>query len=592
MVDVRLISILPPPVISQPAAAQTVTTQGSVATPPQIPNGSILSGFILNRDATGNPILRTPTGDITFSTNFFLKIGSEVTIRIQTNAGLQSANILTVNGLPPEVAQTQSAFSRDSNVQYGANNAGTNNAATSGAPNSPPPAIGSNLSAVVVIPALPVRNSPTTINNTLPAGTNLVLSLLGINPSQSPSQNSALLAKLSGEPTPSPNALNTLLPSNEPTISAATASSLSALLATPAEEAVPSPAPTTIPSTTPTPNSQQPVQTFLQTPPQTAAAPVAASNQQAARTELPTALAQTTLATVSTIADDGAITIDSALGYLRVPNAAGLKLGDQLSLRVNSVGNANNYSIAVANAAPTPTLTPLSSLAKEWQSLQQLVQLLTASDEVSFFKNLPQLSLSPQANSTATQNLASPLLAFISALKGGDFRGWMGQDTVRKLEDKGYGTLLKKAAGEFQSIAKAFAEPLAGQWQSLFFPVAVATEVHQLRAFIKRDKKKDSENKPTGEEDTRFVLEMDLSQLGNLQMDGLVQRKPDSLRFDLIVRSHEPLPEHLVQDIEDIYYSTSEVTNYSGRISFQNMHDFPIHPLEETLLPTFDDVVV
>jgi hypothetical protein len=112
MVDVRLISILPPPAISQPSAAQTVTTQGSVATPPQISNGSILSGFILNRDVTGNPILRTPTGDITFSTNFFLKIGSEVTIRIQTNAGVQSANILTVNGLPPEVAQTQSAFSR------------------------------------------------------------------------------------------------------------------------------------------------------------------------------------------------------------------------------------------------------------------------------------------------------------------------------------------------------------------------------------------------------------------------------------------------------------------------------------------------
>jgi hypothetical protein len=469
---------------------------------------------------------------------------------------------------------------------------------------------------VVVIPALPVRNSPTTtINNTLPAGTNLVLSLLGINPPQNASPNSALLAKLSGDPPPTPNALNTLLPSNEPRISAATASSLSALLATPAEEAAPSLTPSsTVPANTgstsqpqqapaqstaqttstpaPSPNAGQPTTPTPQALPQTTTAPVITSNQQAARTELPAGLAQTTLATVSTIADDGAVTIDSPLGYLRVPNAAGLKLGDQLSLRVNSVGNANSYSIAIANNAPTPTLTPLSSLAKEWQSLQQIVQLLTASEEVSFLKNLPQLSLAPRANMHSTQNFSSPLLAFISSLKGGDFRGWIGQDTIRKLEDKGYGTLLKKVEGEFQTLAKAFAEPLPGQWQSLFFPVAVATEVHQLRAFIKRDKKKDSENKPTGEEDTRFVLEMDLSQLGNLQMDGLVQRKPDSLHFDLIVRSHEPLPDYLVQDIEDIYYNTSAVTHYNGRITFQSMYDFPIHPLEDMLPPTFDDVIV
>jgi hypothetical protein len=101
-------------VVSQPQIAGNQSKQQINLA--NFPIGSVVSGFIINRDAAGNPILRTDSGDIAFASNFFLKIGSEVTIRIEHLAGNTSAHLLTVNGQAPEIAVTQTAFTNEPEV--------------------------------------------------------------------------------------------------------------------------------------------------------------------------------------------------------------------------------------------------------------------------------------------------------------------------------------------------------------------------------------------------------------------------------------------------------------------------------------------
>lgn len=560
MVDVRLITIIPPPTaVSQPSSSPGVTTQGATIQP-QLPTGSVLSGFIINRDPTGNPILRTPSGDVVFSSNFFLKIGSEVVIRLQPNTGGNvNARILSVNGLSPEIATNQSSFARDSNVIVSGNNPQTQSSAASAAPSAAPPAIGSNLSAIVVIPtqqtAIATPQSPA-----FTPGTSLLLSVLGVNTPAPAGNVTNALSQLSASPqstaSPSGNALSNLLPET-------TTTTISA----------PAPAPTTqapLPNTPITPSPQ-----------------IAASTQAAAQAELPQALAQTIIANVASTSEGGRATLSSTLGTLSAVNVPGVKAGDQLTLRVDSVGQSNSYTIAVANNAQTPPLTPLIALSRSWPSMQFILQLLGGDDALTQLPNMPQLS----AKAGVATNFGGQVLSYVSAIKTGNFRDWLGRGNIAALEDKGYGALIRKAEGEFLSIARQFNEPQQGQWQSLFFPVAVAGEVPQVRAFIKREKKKNEQDKPTGEEDTRFILEMELSQLGELQMDGLVKRKDDQLKFDLIIRSHEPLPKDVTRDIEQIYRNTAELTEYNGQISFQTVHTFPVSPLEETLPSLVSDVI-
>ena len=118
MVDIRLITILPTPQVSGISQQSHITGGGGAGTISALPPGTTLSGFIINRDASGNPVLRTENDDVVFESQFFLKIGSEVEIRVQSSGGNSIARILSVNGQPPEVAEAQSAFGQEPEVIF------------------------------------------------------------------------------------------------------------------------------------------------------------------------------------------------------------------------------------------------------------------------------------------------------------------------------------------------------------------------------------------------------------------------------------------------------------------------------------------
>ncbi len=572
MLDVRLITIIPTPTISQPHAAQGVTTQGA-AIVPQLPNGSILSGFIVNRDPAGNPILRTETGDVVFSSNFFLKIGSEVVLRIQTNAGKQSAHLISVNGQSPEIAAGQSAFIDEPDVIVGrqslpATTQPKTPLQTTAAPSTAAPTVqvGQTISAIIVTPSF-TQGQPASVS----PGTSLLLSVLGLNQQATPQPTtSGALSQLTSN-----------LPAN-PATPGTTSSALASLL-----PAVPAPAVNT-PHNAAAPATAPLTQAAVNTP---QAAPSILSNQQAASADIAAPLGQTLVVTVAARNSDGSVSLSSSLGALRTANIGTIASGEQITLRVTSVATPNAYTLAIANdAAPLPP-APITELARNWSSLQQLTQLLGTDELSNLIPTIPT-GATPTASlpGQITQS-ASQILFFISALKGGNFRDWLGGTHVKALEEKGYGALVRKAEAEFGQMARQFITAPPGEWQSAFIPILAAGELQQLRAFIKREKKKDEQGKPTGEEDTRFVLEMDLSQLGALQMDGLVKRREEKLQFDLMIRSRWPLPTELEKDIESIYQNTAELTGYHGQLKFQTSAGFPIHPLEELISDAGPDVL-
>jgi len=653
MLDVRLITLLPPappvaqtaaPSIAQPSAAGSVTTQGAALALPQLPAGSVLAGFIINRDAAGNPILRTDKGDIAFASNFFLKIGSEVVIRIQNSAGHSNAHIVTVNGQPPEEAALQANFNSEPDVVIGkqqqaapqpppANNTAPKTESPASLPS--PLAPGKTISAIIIIPANPTPNAPT--SSTAPApqilspGTSLLLDVLSGNPARpAPANPNSALAQLTPDAAAqapeakSTNALSSLLPQASATAAPQTAqtqpaSPLSQILpnlapmtsqpatviptpanvitTAPAAPAVQSSAPPTAPNPTapaqaPAP-ANAPIADFPEASAIGQAAPFALSNQQAADAKLTGPLGQTIILTALKQNDDGSVTFNSPLGVLRAANIGTVPQGQQFALRVSSVATPNNYTITVANNAPPAPLETLPQLSRTWPSLQQITQII---GEQSAARIIPTFSnfAAPVAN-IAPENMpqaGGQIMFFLAALKGGSFKDWLGSQNVKALEDKGYGSLIKKAEGEFMQMARQFNETQPNNWQSAYFPVIASGELSQVRAFIKREKKKNEDGKPTGEEDTRFVLEMELSQLGEMQLDGLVKRRETTLQFDLVVRSMHPLPSELEKDIQQIYTSTAELTGYRGQIMFQSVQAFPVHPMEDTTPHVFDDVVV
>ena len=100
-------------------------------------------------------------------------------------------------------------------------------------------------------------------------------------------------------------------------------------------------------------------------------------------------------------------------------------------------------------------------------------------------------------------------------------------------------------------------------------------QIQQLRLFLRRDSGGGASG-GDGEEATRFVLEVSLTRLGDLQLDGLVRGK----RFDLILRTREGLPDAMRGDILQIFQDANEVAGYKGALTFQSSRDWSLIPLE------------
>ncbi len=81
-----LVSLFLPPGVSGAQGSHATGSATSVPqqTTPLLPSGTLLTGTIFGMDRQGNPVLRTETGDFVLKSEFHLRTGSEVTIRLES----------------------------------------------------------------------------------------------------------------------------------------------------------------------------------------------------------------------------------------------------------------------------------------------------------------------------------------------------------------------------------------------------------------------------------------------------------------------------------------------------------------------------
>jgi hypothetical protein len=708
MADIRLISLLPPPPVQGIQASQV--SQGSnPQTPPaltSLASGTILSGFIINRDNAGNPILRTDSGDVTFASNFFLKIGSEVVIRVDNSGGNSLAQILSVDGQPPEVAEKTSGFARQPEVIVTPSYRPPNPLVTLNATlpaNSPPPAEADP--AITVFGTLIKPAKQATASSpaaSLPSGTQLTLRLISLNVAVHPAAEEALLAqtphapsspqvnpsyyaayaRATGAPTPpasstvaaapvhpelgnnsitvSPTTLppgaNTaqpVLPQSmplpaagglkaemtplplpaQPIITPTVPQIATASPAAPLENAItvapqipmaalPAASPTPLPATVVPATAPAPIPAVAAPPgvsqpanplPQALSALVANPPPAASPASVPvmtvsgvenastvTSVAsgnllsgQIVTATVLGSEPTGEALLQTPAGVVRLQPGTVVPSGSVLTLQIvqttppsfSTLNSALNPSQSLPNAP-----APMKELAQQWTSLQQVYALLAerfALLGVDYIPvGLPGVAAENTQPGQATlvpQSMTTGLLLFLASLRGGDFRNWLGRDNAGWLEDQGHANLVKRAEKEFASIAQNYAEAKPGQWQSLFFPVAVENHIQQVRMFLKRDRKQGGSQQEKTSEDTRFVIEVDLSHLGEMQIDGFVRKLEKDINFDMIIRSLTPIPKEFQDDILRIYTATGAITGYRGSLVFQPVKEFPVNPIQDII---------
>lgn len=223
--------------------------------------------------------------------------------------------------------------------------------------------------------------------------------------------------------------------------------------------------------------------------------------------------------------------------------------------------------------AQTPSIIPAHSLISSslfqilspqiWSSLQDIHTTLSqASPQIaqSFANILPQANV--------PQNLGATALFFLAAVRSGNIDNWLGDKITDVLRKAGKSDLINRLNSEVSSLLRLSSDPVSQEWRTTAMPMMWQNEVHKMIVHYKRDEQSNEQREKKNTGGVRFVMNLSLSNIGPLQLDGLF--RSDQKRLDLILRTNTPFISPMQNEMKLLYTHALEDIAYSGELSFQN----------------------
>ena len=277
--------------------------------------------------------------------------------------------------------------------------------------------------------------------------------------------------------------------------------------------------------------------------------------------------------TVTAFTPSGKPIVETPAGLLTLDTNTDVRIGHKLTFavlppnpRLDTTGTLPSFLETFIQKKSWPTLE--QAIAHLGQRAGDAVASAASSTSAGGTLTLPI----PQAKSHLAQNL----IAATSALADGDVRAWLG-DLASALEQD-QPNLFHRLSDEFAQIARLASEPRADDWRTALIPFFTGANMEPVQMHL-RGERQPKDEKKIDNEGSRFIIDLQLSNLGRFQMDGFMKERGENKSFDLIVRTDNPLPQRMRYDINRIFSDFAEVAGLRGAITFQAHAQFVEVPL-------------
>lgn len=242
--------------------------------------------------------------------------------------------------------------------------------------------------------------------------------------------------------------------------------------------------------------------------------------------------------------------------------------------------NSNNLQLGsqIQIVPKAPVLTPVNRAINplmqgfQWPALDELYTTLA--------------QVSPQAAASLTRSLPNPTsptqigpaaMMFIAAIRSGDIGGWLGERKLDLIQRTGRDNILSRLVQDTSQTATRTAEPASsGEWRAVPLPMFWEGEIQKVTLYTRReDSGQQQEQDENGQ--TRFIFDLSLSRMGDVQLDGLLR---DS-RLDLVIRTQNAFSQPMQQTMRLAYTNALDQTDLSGELNFQGSTKNWVHVLEK-----------
>ncbi len=520
----------PPPTAGASAAQLTVTIPPNSSAAVQLSQmalDSLISGLVKPSPIQGETLLQTNLGPIQFKAPFSLPEGTQATFKIVQKQPSLQIQLMHLNAKPvpagtpagriaslaTQTLQTQTAQTSTQPPQNAT--AGLNAPATTLNLNT-----ATGLRAFVLSTPSTQQTGPQTTPPASPTG-------------QSPAGNSGVANATGASPSLTSASPNTAVPTSPNTEMASASPLTGKALSSPLQ-----------------PGNQLNVRLLsVQLPGQV-------QNTNLSQGTAPSTNTVITQGTVQGHTAGGQPIIKLPQGLIALDTTARMPEGTVVRLEILS--SSRPVTSASSQTAQIEQTPPQQSVGGSWPALEDALSSLR--DINPNLADHLQNALLPKPDT----RLAANMIFFLKALGRGHFKNWADDRTLKAL-GKAKPGLLNKLENDFEQLSKKAKTTNSTDWKIAYVPMQDQGQIHQIR-IAQRDhqnEEKDGKDEPG----VRFVIDLELSRLGSLQLDGLAKDK--ARKFELIMRSKSALPGYVRKQIHEIFENGMQTIGFDGKISFQ-----------------------
>lgn len=290
-------------------------------------------------------------------------------------------------------------------------------------------------------------------------------------------------------------------------------------------------------------------------PPAAASAPAGGSSPSPAHAQVGSVIGSTIRASLVCTDGAGRPLLASSAGPLVLATPVHLPpqwCGELEILALQTAPLAGTIAEGREPGGPRPTT--------EWRTLEEILGVLSqAAPEAA--RQLRETGL-PQP----TSGLAAGLLKILGHLRRGSVHGWLGEDACQALA-RSRPDLLERLGVEMRRLA-AHADPgTSGEWRIFSLPLLADGALTAITMRVRNHSQPDGAEGIDTTDSMRFVLDLTLSRLGRMQIDGLLQAQDQQL--DLIVRTDHPLAGEAQNGIRHILAEANTATGLRAAVCFR-----------------------
>ena len=262
--------------------------------------------------------------------------------------------------------------------------------------------------------------------------------------------------------------------------------------------------------------------------------------------------------------------------FFSISSAASLPRGAEIVLQPQqSYAPQTAQPVAGAGATATPP-TPLTSTG--WSAFQNLFQMMGQAGLLPQLLN-PTASLLPNASQPSQFSAAA--LIFLAAAKGGNIGTWFPTPVMDHImrqagnaDKKDIIDRLLRDIGNTQSRAASPADTTAPpavqsspDWRGYMLPLLFGADLSKMNLWVHDYGDQNSEDGHKAEGGVRFILDVELSRMGMVEMEGLIQKYAH--KFDLILKTERDLSADMQVRMQKIWQRTVQSLDLRGDLSFQ-----------------------